>query len=351
MLRTKGTKDSSRAPRLLTALLAVLALAAAASLPNSGVQAKQKNKKNQPTTGRIEVSTQPGGYPITIDGQPAGETTDYVRAIDLEPGSHTVEILFPNNTRWSQVFNILPGRKNCIALNYRPRTIDVPAVPVSPCPYPVNVTAPATVNDGDIVTFTADVGYQGQSALNYTWTVSPPAARILSGVGTPTITVDSSGLGNRRVTAILVVDDGSGDRSCRQTAQASTGVSGLPNIAPPKRFDEFPSVAFDDDKARLDNLAIELQNNPGATGYVVAYGGRNSRAGEADRMGRRAVEYLSATRGISRERIIFVNGGYREVNSFELWVVPQGAEAPRPTPTLSPEQVRPAAAPRRTRRD
>ncbi|HEX8558955.1 MAG TPA: hypothetical protein VF668_12675 [Pyrinomonadaceae bacterium] len=336
-----------RAPRVLAAFAACLALAA---LLTTGAQAKkQKNQKNQqPTTGRIEVSTQPGGYPITIDGQPAGETTDYVRAIELDPGPHTVEIVFPNNTRWTQVFNIAAGRKNCIALNYRPRTIDIPAVPVSPCPYPVNVTAPAQVNDGDIVTFTADVAYQGPSALNYTWTVSPPAARILSGVGTPTITVDSSGLGNRRVTAILVVDDGSGDRSCRQTAQAATGVAALPSITPPKRFDEFPSVAFDDDKARLDNLAIELQNNPGATGYVVAYAGRGSRAGEADRMGRRAVEYLTATRGIGRDRVVFINGGHREANSFELWVVPQGAEPPRPTPTLSPEQAAPA---RRTRRD
>jgi len=341
-----------RAPRLLLAAAFVVALAACLPLLTAGVQAKkQKNKKNQPTTGRIEVSTQPGGYPITIDGQPAGETTDYVRAIELEPGTHTVDIQFPNNTRWSQVFNIIAGRKNCIALNYRPRTIDIPAIPVSPCPYPVNVTAPASVADGDIVTFTADVGYQGPSALNYTWTVSPPAARILSGVGTPTITVDSSGLGNKRVTAILVVDDGSGDRSCRQTAQAATGVGGLPNITPPKRFDEFPSIAFDDDKARLDNLAIELQNNPGATGHIVAYAGRGSRAGEADRMGRRAIDYLTTARGISRDRLVFVNGGYREANSFELWVVPQGADAPRPTPTLSPEQARPVAPTRRTRRD
>lgn len=331
-------------PRAVFAAFVALA-ACVALLSVTGAEAKkQQNKKNQqPTTGRIEVSTQPGGYPITIDGQPAGETTDYVRAIELDPGQHTVEILFPNNTRWAQTFNILAGRKNCIALNYRPRTIEVPAIPVSPCPYPVNVTAPAQVNDGDIVTFTADVGYQGQSALNYTWTVSPPAARILSGVGTPTITVDSSGLGNRRVTAILVVDDGSGDRSCRQTAQAATGVAGLPNITPPKRFDEFPSVAFDDDKARLDNLAIELQNNPGATGYVIAYAGRNRRAGEADRMTKRAADYLSTTRGISRDRIVVINGGYRDANTFELWLVPQGADPPRPTPTVNPNE-------RRTRR-
>lgn len=319
------------------AFAATLALAAcAALLLTVGAAAKQKNKKNQqPTTGRIEVSTQPGGYPITIDGQPAGETTDYVRAIELDPGQHTVEIIFPNSTRWAQTFNIIAGRKNCIALNYRPRTIEIPAIAASPCPYPVNVTAPAQVADGDIVTFTADVAYQGPSALNYTWTVSPPAARILSGVGTPTITVDSSGLGNKRVTAILVVDDGSGDRSCRQTAQAATGVSGLPTITPAKRFDEFPSIAHDDDKARLDNLAIELQNNPGATGYVIAYAGRNSRAGEADRMTKRASDYLTTNRGISRDRLVFVNGGRRESNSFELWIVPQGAEPPRPTPTLS----------------
>ena len=344
MLRTRAANEPRRAPRLRAAFAACVALAAcAALLLATGAEAKKKqNKKNrQPTTGRIEVSTQPGGYPLTIDGQPAGETTDYVRTIDLEPGTHTVEILFPNNTRWAQTFNIIAGRKNCIALNYRPRTIEIPPIAVSPCPYPVNVTAPAQVNDGDIVTFTADVAYQGPSALNYTWTVSPPAARILSGVGTPTITVDSTGLGDKRVTAILVVDDGSGDRACRQTAQAATGVSALPNITPARRFDEFPSVAFDDDKARLDNLAIELQNNPGATGYIIAYAGRNSRAGQADRMTRRSANYLTTTRGISRDRIVVINGGYRETDSFELWLVPQGAEAPRPTPSISPDQIRP----------
>ena len=136
--------------RVLVAAFAILTLAACVSLlPATGVEAKkQKNKKSQqPTTGRIEVSTQPGGYPITIDGQPAGETTDYVRAIELDPGQHTVEIIFPNNTRWSHVFNVVAGRKDCIALNYRPRTISIPAVPTSPCPYPVNVSAPASVNE------------------------------------------------------------------------------------------------------------------------------------------------------------------------------------------------------------
>src|SRR3954471_10267981 len=135
MLRPRAAKDSFRAPRLL--LTAFVALAAcAALLLTTGAGAKQKNKKNaQPTTGRIEVSTQPGGYPISIDGNPAGETTSSVRIIELDTGPHSVEIIFPNSTRWAQTFNIIAGRKNCITLNYNPRTIEVPAIAASPCPY------------------------------------------------------------------------------------------------------------------------------------------------------------------------------------------------------------------------
>ena len=324
----KRTRHTAFVAALVAALVALSAFA-----PPASEAKKQKNRKTQPTVGQIEISTNPGGYDIIIDGRPAGPTTESVRIIELEPGAHTVEILFPNNTPWRQTFQVVAGRRYCIGLNYRPTTISIPAVAASPCPYPVNVSAPASANDGDIVTFSAAVDYPGPSALNYTWTVSPPAARILSGAGTPTITVDSSGLGNRRLTAILVVDDGSGDRSCRQTAQAATGIVPPRQLETPRRFDEFPSVAFDDDKARLDNLAIELQNNPGSTGYIVAYAGRRSRPGTADRMNARAVKYLTETRGISRDRLQVINGGGRDTNSYELWLVPQGAEPPRPTPS------------------
>ena len=58
-------------------------------------------------------------------------------------------------------------------------------------------------------------------------------------------------------------------------------------------FDQFPSVAFDDDKARLDNLAIALQNSPDTTAYIIIYGGRTSRTGQADMLGRRSMDYLT----------------------------------------------------------
>ena len=304
--------------------------------------------KKKPNYGRIQLSTTPAGFPLLVDGQPSGVTTTDVRVLDLAPGGHVIEVLLPNNERWRREVYIDAGRVYCIALNHKPTSFTINK---SPCPYPVNVSAPSTVNDGDVVSFAADVTYGGASALNYTWTVSPASARIVSGAGSPTISVDTSGLGGQRVTAILVVDDGSGERNCRQSSQASTLVNTVtPPPVLPRKFDEFPSVAFDDDKARLDNLAIELQNAPTAQGYIIVYGGSASRAGQADRLGARARNYIVNTRGIDAGRVVVVNGGYRERDTFEVWVVPQGAQPPQPTPTSQPSEARPAPRGRGRRR-
>ncbi len=60
--------------------------------------------RRNPTYGRIKISTNPGGYPVLIDGQPAGSTTASERLLDLPAGPHTVEIIFPNGERWMREF-------------------------------------------------------------------------------------------------------------------------------------------------------------------------------------------------------------------------------------------------------
>ena len=120
-----------------------------------------------------------------------------------------------------------------------------------------------------------------------------------------------------------------------------------------KVFDQFPSVAFDDDKARFDNLAIELQNSPDATAYIMIYAGRTSRAGQADRLGQRTMDYLTTQRGVDAHRVVILNGGYRDTDFIEIWVCPPGAKTPQPTPTVQPGDVQPAqdrTRPRKPRR-
>ena len=329
-----------------TAIIFLLGLSLALVSTSNNAYAVDKKKKVK--YGQLELSTNPGGFPLRIDGQPQGDTSQTVRVIELQPGHHTVEIDMPNGERWVRDFDIAEGRRLCVNLNYHPKQFTVNK---SPCPFPVNVSAPTSVNDGDLITFTSDVSYAGSAQLNYAWTVSPSAARIVSGGGTATITVDSTGLGGQRVTATLVVDDGSGDAMCRVNAQALTTV--VAKTPPPiecRQFDQFRSIAFDDTKARLDNLAVELQNSPDTTAYVIVYAGRTSRTGQADLLAKRAMDYLTTQRGVDARRLVFINGGYRDEDFIEIWLCPPGAKPPQPTPTVQPGDVQPGTERTRPRK-
>src|SRR4030095_6094287 len=322
---------------------ALVAFACFAVLGSSTTLAKPKKAKY----GTIKILSTPGGFPLSVDGKFYGETTTEFRSIDLEPGLHTVVIDLPGGQRWTREVDLLAGRVKCIALNYRPR----PPLPKSPCPFPVNVSAPAEVNEGDIITYTSDVAYSGTAALAYSWRVKPSAARIVSGAGTPTITIDSTGLAGQEITATLTVNDGSGEPGCSQITRASTKDRAVEKtVSVGRQFDTCCSGSNDDLKARLDNLAVELQNDPTTTTHIFAYGGRTSPGGQADRLLKRAKDYLVSQRGIDTARIILANGGYREEDCVEVWIVPRGARPPQPTPTVQPGDVKQAPAPTTRRR-
>ena len=322
--------------------LALLALLFVVAYPSSSVCAKAKKAKY----GTIKIMTAPAGLLLTIDGKPRGETTTDYRAFDLEPGVHNVSVTLPNGRLWVRDIEVPAGRVKCVVVNYRP----LPPLAKSPCPFPVNVSAPQSVNEGEIITYTADVTYTGTPGLTYKWTVSPAAARIVSGAGTPTITIDSTGLGGQRIIATLSVDNGSGDAMCQQTVQAASIIAAeVKKSIVAREFDECNGCSLDDQKARLDNLAVELQNDLSARAYIIAYGGRTSPIGQVDRLMSRSREYLITQRGIDASRLVVVNGGFREVDSVELWVVPSGAEPPRATPTIQAGDLKPAGSTRRKR--
>lgn len=314
---------------LLLAAFTFFAFAAA-----SEVSAKPKKAKY----GTIKILTNPGGLLLVIDGQSRGETLTEYRSFDLNPGIHNVSVTLPNGKLWTREIEVPAGRVKCVVVNYRP----LPPMPKSPCPYPVNVSAPQTVNEGEIITFAADVSYGGTSGLQYAWTVNPKGAKVISGAGTPTITVDSTGIGGQRVIATLVVTDGSADPTCRQSAQSVAVVTAPERkVIVAREFDECANCTFDDQKARLDNLAVELQNDPSSRAYIIAYGGRYSPIAQVEVLMKRAHDYIVEQRGIDASRLTIVNGGFREDDNVELWVVPAGAEAPRATPTVQAGEVKP----------
>jgi hypothetical protein len=209
-----------------------------------------------------------------------------------------------------------------------------------PCPT-ISVSCPSSVDPGSAITFNSSLS--SSANVTYNWSVS--AGTISSGQGTSSITVDTAGLGGQTVTATVEV--GGLDPACSRTASCSTSVTAP---APPAtKFDEYGNIRFNDEKARLDNYAIQLQNQPGAQGYIIAYG---SCAGEAQARADRAKDYLVNTRGIDAGRIVTMDGGCRADLTVELWIVPTGATPPAASTynIISPcPECKKKATPRRRR--
>src|SRR5215510_4061200 len=271
-MRTRITLNSS----LKFAFAALLAFSFFASQPTS-VFAKTKKAKY----GTIKILTNPGGLPLAMYGKPYGETLTEYRSIDLDLGIHNVQITLPNGHYWVREIELPSGRVKCVVVNYRP----LPPLPKSPCPFPVSISAPKQVTEGEIITYTSDIAYSGNSSLHYTWKVSPSSARVISGLGTSTLNVDSTGLGGQRIIATLTADDGSSDPTCAQTAQAVSVIEPIKKVVIVAReFDECNNCTFDDQKARLDNLAVELQNDPTTRAHIIAYGGRMSPMGQVEKL-------------------------------------------------------------------
>jgi hypothetical protein len=209
-----------------------------------------------------------------------------------------------------------------------------------PCPT-VSVSCPADVEIGAPITFSASGA--GDMNVTYNWSVS--AGTISGGQGTSSITVDTAGLGGQTVTA--TVELGGLDPSCAKTASCSTQVKPEKPVA--VKFDEYGNIKFNDEKARLDNYAIQLQNQPGSQGYIIAYG---SCEGEAQARADRAKDYLVNTRGIDAGRLVTIDGGCRSDLLVQLWIVPTGADAPAASTdnAISPCPACKKAAPRRRAR-
>lgn len=201
------------------------------------------------------------------------------------------------------------------------------------CPT-VTVTCADLIMSGAPTVLTANVGGGDEKVMpSFAWEVS--AGTITSGRNESSIVVDTTGLGfeGRSVTATVKV--GGYPPECRAAASCTTEVYVIRDSFP---LDDYGNIRFADEKARLDNYAIELKAGPELDGYIICYGGRRGRRGEAQARCARARNYLVTRRQIPAERVITVDGGYRDSLTVTLWPMPRGVE-PTPSPTVDPSEV------------
>jgi hypothetical protein len=198
-----------------------------------------------------------------------------------------------------------------------------PCAPVQPVCPKVSIICPDNVVVDQPLTFSSNLSIVTLGvAPIYNWTVS--AGRIIEGQGTSSIRVDTTGLAGQTVRATLSMGGYAPD--CSDTCAVQIPVPQLSS----RKFDEFPSIARNDEKARLDNFGVELQNDPKASAYVIVYPGRSGKTGDVQKHTTRIVDYLVNSRGIDARRTVTLVGRTRDELMVELWLSPQGATPPRP---------------------
>jgi hypothetical protein len=188
------------------------------------------------------------------------------------------------------------------------------------CPR-ITVTCPtALVQQGEALTFTASISGIPKTQYTFNWTVT--AGTISSGQGTSTITLDTTGLGGQNLT--VTVEVGGVPQQCAKSESCGASVS-LPPLAP-HPLDRYGDLKFNDEKARLDNFAIQLQQELDAIGYIVTYAGGHVSPNEARHRALRAKRYVVDRRGIESRRVVPVYGGRSDGFSTVLWTLPKDIE-------------------------
>lgn len=273
-------------------------------------------------SARVQLAARansPDGRPIRykwttnggkLSGQSANTTWDLA---GLQPGVYQA------------VVEVDTGEPDCVAFSSVSVVVTDCPPPLPPplyCPT-VRISCPDSATENAPVTFTATIsGGSPNITPSYNWTIT--AGRITSGQGTSRITVDTTGLAGQTIRANL--DVGGFGMPCPASCSVSLGV-----IIKPRKFDEYYDIARNDEKARLDNYAIQLQSEPGAQGYIIVYPSRRAGANEAQARATRITDYLVNSRGIDPSRFTVTIAGQREDWLVELWVVPQGATPPTPS--------------------
>jgi hypothetical protein len=201
--------------------------------------------------------------------------------------------------------------------------------PASPCPK-IDVQSIRSVREGQTATFAANItGGDPKVQPQLLWSVN--SGMIKNGQETRKIEVDTSGAGHyREITADLWVGGYPGE--CLVQSSATVKV-----IPPAFKAEEFGEMQPEAEAERMKVYVQPLLQTDDRL-LIIGYSGRTTPRGQIiatlNRMKAKLVED-----GVESVRVTVVDGGYREEAAFETWLVPQGAEAPKPTPTIDRREI------------
>lgn len=201
----------------------------------------------------------------------------------------------------------------------------------SPCPQMQIQSQAKAVREGQPVTFTARITGGDRNVIpSILWNVS--AGSIRDGQGTTRIDVDSTGAGEYRAIEAEVWLGGFPPECAPQSNPVRISV-----IPPAVKLDEIGSIPVEDESEKLAAAVTAAQYGNDKV-YVIGYAGRSSERMFASTNLRRMRDQIVRS-GFPAARLGTYDGGFREQPAFEVWIVPEGAEPPKPTPTIDRKDI------------
>ena len=185
----------------------------------------------------------------------------------------------------------------------------------------IEIDGPSTIEPEKPLVFKVKVtGKLPTSTPEFRWFIS--LGTIIKGEGTDEITVDITGLAGQTLTATAQLTGA--PSGCKDVASITTSITLPP--PPTCSFDSYGDIKFENEQARLDNFAIQIQNMAPSRGLILMYAGKKTFKGEAAYRLQRAKSYLNF-RGIDSSRIIAVDCGFVQELEAILYVVPDGVKS------------------------
>lgn len=198
----------------------------------------------------------------------------------------------------------------------------------SPCPSGLSVTGPSGLPEV-INTFTAEVKNPENHLIQYYWTVS--GGEINGGQGTSAIEVfqPEESLGGTVVATVELI--GLPDYCGKITGSESLVTYCPPNPTLVDQISPLKSAELSQEfKDRLDSFAVTLLNNPNATGYFLGRFGKNKSELSMKIMLDKMILYLTKVRNFDASRLKFATAESKDDEIIQFWIVPPGAELPKP---------------------
>jgi hypothetical protein len=105
-------------------------------------------------------------------------------------------------------------------------------------------------------------------------------------------------------------------------------------IMEPDRFDQWGDIGLNDENVHLNKLALQAKEWPLSVIYLFIHAGQTACVGEAKARGIRAKNYL-VHQGISPERIVLTDAGWRKEVSVQVWIWPPQLGKPKVSSDLN----------------